>query len=194
MSRTGDAAAAQNDYGVACSLNILAAEELLKASFLLIKIYHPDGNINEFDNIFHKHKVKHDQIKQHVEFQEQMQKDLKMYLEEYEPIIGALNLMSSTMTKDKQKLVTEINSSITLFKKHSEFGFDIRGMLNWLQNANNDKNRGFYVDKAMNKWLSPQSISKEKFDIERKYTKDFAQYINNIDQLFSLKSKMKNSS
>lgn len=194
LSRTADGAAGQNDYGVACSLNIFASEELLKASFLLIKIHHPAGTINEFENIFHKHKVKHDQIRQHLEFQERMQKDLKNHLEQYEPIISALNQFSSTMSEERKKLVAEINTSIDLFKKHSEFGFDIRGMMDWLQNANNDKNRGFYIDKTADKWLSPQSISREKFETERKYTTDFAEYISNIDQLFSLKSRMQNSS
>ena len=73
LMRVSTKAAETNDYGIACSLNILAAEEALKALFLIIKHYNPAGNINNFDKIFRLHTVKHDELKQIIEFQDVIQ-------------------------------------------------------------------------------------------------------------------------
>ena len=49
----------QKEYGIACSLNILAAEEAIKSFFLFFKYYFPDIDLPEFDDMFTKHKTKH---------------------------------------------------------------------------------------------------------------------------------------
>lgn len=42
LMRVSNKAAETEDFGIACSLNILAAEEALKALFLIIKHYNPE--------------------------------------------------------------------------------------------------------------------------------------------------------
>ncbi len=58
-----DLTAENKEFGVACSLNILSAEEAIKASFLIIKHYHKEVEIDDFDKIFKGHKTKHKHIK-----------------------------------------------------------------------------------------------------------------------------------
>lgn len=50
---------AAGEYRIACSLNILAAEEAVKAIFILIKHYNPETEINDFKEVFSKHPVKY---------------------------------------------------------------------------------------------------------------------------------------
>ncbi len=184
----------QSFFGLACSLNILSAEEALKASFLLIKKYNPTGHVNEFDKIFYKHGVKHEQLRQYVEFQTKMQSDLKYYLDSYLPYITILNEMPPAESKQSRQMLKEINQSINLFKKHSNLSLDIDGILNWLENANTDKNRGFYVDKVNLSWYSPTEIAQEKYEKERQYTTAIIEYVESIEQLFAIQAKIKSSS
>lgn len=182
----------ENAYGIACSLNILSSEEILKATFLIIQYYHPTGKINEFENIFHKHKSKHKQLKEYVAFQSKVQNDIKKFLVQLSPIINMLNEIAPSLPKNEQEKIKDLVNKIRLFKKHSELSLDFDGILNWLENANNDKNKGFYVDKTKEAWLSPKDISKEKFEVEKKYTEAFIQYAENIEQLFSIQAEIKN--
>ncbi|MEO6728786.1 MAG: AbiV family abortive infection protein [Candidatus Dojkabacteria bacterium] len=184
-------ASLESNFGIACSLNILASEEVLKASFLLIKYYYPEGKINEFDNIFRKHTVKHDQLKQYVEFQIKMQVDIKSFVVTYLPIINSLQDITPILPEQKKQEINELVGTIALFKKHSELSLDINGIFSWLENANTDKNRGFYVDRSKDKWLSPNHITKQKFDMERKFTEAFIEYVENIEQLFSVYARVK---
>jgi AbiV family abortive infection protein len=193
LSQIADNAALKGAFGIACSLNILSAEEALKASFLIIQYYNPDGKINEFDKIFYKHTVKHDQLKQYVEFQNKMQLDLKEYIKIYLPLVNLIKQMSLDFPQQRRDEINELEEDLKSIKKLSEINLNIDGILDWLENANNDKNRGFYVDKLKNNWITPKDISKEKYETEKIYTDALISYVINIEQMFILFEKAKNS-
>lgn len=63
LKNVAQLAANNNEFGIACSLNILAAEEAVKANFILIQYYNPNTAINDFEGVFKHHKVKHFHLK-----------------------------------------------------------------------------------------------------------------------------------
>ncbi len=193
LFKISENAALGNEFGIACSLNILSAEEALKASFLIIKHYNPKGQINEFDKIFKDHKIKHEQLKQFVEFQDKMQIQLKAQIAILEPLINLARQMSKeTQEKNKTDLFS-LEETLTWLKQRSKTKLNFGEILNWLKNANNIKNRGFYLDRQNDKWLAPQNITIEKYDMEKLYTKAIIEYAISIEELFVRLNTEKNS-
>lgn len=176
-------------YGVACSLNILSSEETLKAGFLSIKCYNPDGKLNAFEKIFHKHQVKHEQLKEFVEFQKNMQAIMKLFVDMHKPVIDTLKETSALIQLNNVKEISDLENDLLLFKRSSELSLNMPGVLNWLENANNEKNRGFYVDKGKDNWFSPSEIQQARFITEREYTLNFIEFVEITHKCFSMLDK-----
>ena len=192
LLHVADEAALGKNYGVACSLNVLAAEEALKASFLNIKHHHPTGEINEFDRIFYKHTVKHKELRRYVEFQIKLQSDLKAYAQFYSPIVTNIIEFNKKFLIHKKDDLDSLNENLSLLKKHSDINLNLDGIILWLENANNIKNKGFYVDKLKTSWSAPQNVSVEQFENERKYTIAIIDYVKSIAELFLLMQELRN--
>ena len=56
--------------------------------------------------------------------------------------------------------------------------------MTWLKYANNDKNKGLYVDKSNDKWISPSEIPKQKFEKERFFTQSILDHVLNSEEVF----------
>jgi AbiV family abortive infection protein len=194
LSIVADKAYLEFAFGIACSLNILSAEEALKASFLIIKHHNPNGKINEFDKIFYKHNIKHEQLIDYVNFQTKLQVDISKYLKFYSPLVETLSSIKDSLPAHKVKEIKSVEENIAMLKRHSSFDLNLTGIIEWLKNANTNKNRGFYVDKVNNAWLTPEDISREKYEIEKEFTKALISYVESITQLYSMLDKIKNFS
>jgi len=166
-------AAETENFGIACSLNILAAEEALKALFLIIKHYNPEGNINNFDKIFRFHTVKHEELRQIIKFQEVIQAKIKESLNMLEPVLAGINKMTEDYKVRNLEIINSLNDDYIWFKEQSQLNFNLEDILTWLKDANKDKNKGLYVDKSndtgfpllkfLNKSLKTKSISLNQY-------------------------------
>ncbi len=102
LQRIAELAAQEHEFGIACSLNILAAEEAVKANFILIKHYNPDTEINDFKEVFRKHQTKHDHLKGIAAVHEVQLNRFKTDLEIFETFLLIIEQMPDPI-KNKTK-------------------------------------------------------------------------------------------
>ncbi len=184
LQKIADMAALENEFGIACSLNILAAEEAVKANFILIKHYNPETEINDFKEIFRTHKIKHYHLKGLGAAQELQLKRLKTDFQIFDQFLAMIETMPESI---KQKIQEDFSTWYEIqdwVKKYEERKVTYKKIAAWADKANNDKNNGFYVDLQNNAWITPKSITKEKYNQERKYTSVIIDFIQEIEKVF----------
>lgn len=161
--RSAELIASNNiSYGIANSHLILASEEIIKAYMCYAKFFEPGIEIKGFDSYFKDHKQKHKAISQ-LSF-----------------AINFFKTMTNIIIEPVKNLKAKKGWNFTdkeLIKSRDQGFEDILAWLNsipnidhnehWWNEANTNKNKGFYVDVINNKWLSPENITKEEY--ERSY-------------------------
>lgn len=163
LSKIADKAAQENEFGIACSLKILAAEESIKACSLITMHYSKDVEVKDLNKIFIDHKTKHE------------------ILSDTSTIINAVNDVSTTefavldyIFETLEKFPTSDKNKIDEFFNAFSENFDwVRKVKNsdlkaeeskkYWQKANLQKNRGFYVDYGETKWYTPKDFTKEHY-------------------------------
>lgn len=160
LQDTAKYAAGNNNFGVATSLMILSIEEIIKAQVLFfqgvgIRVH----RIKNANKIFSSHKDKH-QVASQLQF-------LKI-------IEGFINAWNYKPNKKKYKTDSKLMNTIlnglqdvqsfiepiSLISKSVE---QMKGNVEWIEKANDLKNRGFYVDYKGDIKL-PQDVTIETFD------------------------------
>jgi AbiV family abortive infection protein len=185
-------AANENIFGVACSLNILSAEEAIKAVCLIINHFAPNcfKSSKNLKLIFKDHKTKHDSLKAFLQItNENINKQAKRYLDILEEekernknIPIELILLLNEFGKD----VHDVGKVILELSKDK---FDIEEALNWLKNTNNEKNDGLYVDEKNSQWKTPQSFKFETYEKEKKFSEMIIKYARNLEYLYNYINK-----
>ncbi|WP_418514209.1 AbiV family abortive infection protein [Corallibacter sp.] len=170
--------ALDKDFGLAISFLILGLEELIK--YLVIQTYSADNNtfsVKEMNKIFSSHFEKHKIL---IELLESTKLE---FGEDF--ILSVYNKMTKKKLDDKLLKVQanrfkEFGSMVGITEKHLE-SHEIDSFIQWLKKqANNDKNRGLYVDKENNIenlsnliLVSPADVTKEEFDLALKFSESF---------------------
>ena len=164
-------ASALRNYGLACSLNILASEELIKSFVLHLKYLHPEVNFIDSDKIFFNHQHKHNELKG---FLNSTHKGLELFtfnvLEDKEEFLSTLPPIKIDEYKKEYADIERVKERTEYIRR---IEIDIDEIFDWLDQANNEKNLGLYVgfDKKDRKWQSPSEFSKKQFKKEKEYTK-----------------------
>lgn len=161
----------QKQYGIASSLNVLAAEEAIKSFYLLIRHYFPSFDLPDFDDIFLKHKTKHRNL---IWFS-------MMYSALVDFMIGLYNkdpvVYDKIILNPSNKLERDVARTLKWALKEKKHGLNFKEIKAWLSEANTKKNNGFYVDIHKNGWLVPQEYSGVRFEKEKQYTKSMHVFI-----------------
>lgn len=185
LNKIADISAAKEEFGIACSLNILAAEEAIKAVVILTKHYHPQMDSKEFAETFTSHKNKHSLIQFltilskisinmiYDKFQEQ---------KHYFDIVETFPEEEAKKFKEKYKYLYKVVDWVKI-QKPAVDNFD--EAFKWWTQANLQKNRGLYVDIVDKKWHNPRAFTKEKYERERQYTATLIDYIETFNTMFS---------
>ena len=184
LQKVAELSATNSEFGIACSLNILAAEEAVKANFILIRHYNPDVEINDFKEVFRKHSVKHDHLKGIAAVQEVQIKRFRSDLEVFDKLLDIVEQMPDGI---KQKTLEGFSTWYEIkdwVKKFEDQKLTSEEIATWADKANNDKNNGFYVDLRGGRWTSPKSFSKEKYMQESKYTTAIIGYVIETEKVF----------
>lgn len=163
------------DYGFAISLLILGLEELIK--YLVIQMSDDDNTIfssKEIDKIYSSHQAKHKMI---IELLESTKlgfgEDFIMSV--YHKHIN--KPLNDNLSKVQENRFKEFGSMVGITETHLTSD-EIDLFIQWLKNkANNDKNRGLYVDKERSNsnlsssiLVSPEEVTKEEFDLALKFS------------------------
>lgn len=184
LKKIADLSATEGEYGIACSLNILAAEEAVKAIFILIKHYNPDIEINDFKEVFRKHPVKHDHLKGIAAVHEVKLKRFKKDLEVFEKFLIIIEQMPENLKENTLEDFSNWFDIKEWVKRFEEQKVTYEEIALWADKANNDKNNGFYVDLRNGKWETPKSFVQEKYILESKYTTTILDYVNDTEKIF----------
>ncbi|MFT4017688.1 MAG: AbiV family abortive infection protein [Agriterribacter sp.] len=185
LNTVADISATKNEFGIACSLNILAAEEAIKAVVILTKHYHPQMDAKEFSDTFTSHKSKHSLIqvltilwKISINMLYDKYQEQKYYFD----IVETFPEEEAKKFKEKHKYLYKVVGWV----KRQKPAIDIFDeALKWWTQANLQKNRGLYVDIVDKKWHNPRSFTKQKYEQERKYTETLIEYIEAFNTMFS---------
>jgi len=174
LFKISNLAGKNKEYGIACSLNILAAEEAIKAIVVLSQtisstIIEP----KEFSKVFSDHKTKHKLIKQavgRIEFAKISSRELLL------PIIERNDdITVEEIRRIRSKGFKRISKWVNKLKNHPE-NSPLLKEIDWWGKANDLKNEGFYVGQKNGKWLDPSLANKERFKVERKYANKIITY------------------
>ncbi|AHF17337.1 AbiV family abortive infection protein [Niabella soli] len=185
ISKIAELSAKNGEYGIACSLNILSAEEAIKAVVILLKHSFPKMDSEQFREVFTNHKSKHRLIiAVNIIFKIFIDQILNLYEKDKWrfDFIESLPQEENAKFKAKFSLLYRV---ILWAKKKKENSENFKNALDWLQQANLKKNKGFYVDVNNNKWHTPKHFTKQDFDNETKYTQTLISNIETFNSLLS---------
>lgn len=163
-----------NEYGIARSLNILAAEEAIKGITILTNVLEPENKFEGWKDIFKFHTVKHDNIALFIwlmDFSARHIEELYLNNKHYFDLMEAApKEVKDTLMQTLKPILDELEWS----RKQKEKGLVLQDALTWWRNeANREKNNGFYVGENNNIWHNPRAYSKTQYENERKYTQTF---------------------
>jgi AbiV family abortive infection protein len=178
--------------GTARSLNVLAAEEAIKASFLITKHYFPNAEIKDFEDIFKNHKIKHEHLKMFIEIMVDIKNRITNVLTNV--TTPALELMESLPQEYRDNNKVEYDSirlEHDFYKTFTFYELPSAKILKWLDQANDIKNNGLYVGKSEKNWFVPNNAKTKDFEDEKSYTSQIIKAVVSVGKVYSLQKKNK---
>jgi AbiV family abortive infection protein len=188
LSRLADKSAEEESFGSACSLNILAAEESIKAVFMLTKHFNEDSEIDDFDKVFKDHKTKHEHLLNIFVAHRAVLKLQIETIERFKPVIKIVENLPELQQQEMKEKFKVIYDHAERVNKQMQRQIPIEVIKKWLDDANLEKNRGFYVDKGHTTWHDPKNFVREKYEEERKYTLSFIEDAEAMLEIFDISS------
>lgn len=176
--------AENKDYGLACSINILSAEEAIKTVYILLKYFDPSSELEDYTKVFKNHTFKHEKIKSMMTIYDIHIRRLKEQFNAFED----LNEFADRIPSEKKQIFENLITVQREVKEYFDDGITIDQLIVWLENANVDKNNGLYVGFYGNKWNTPTDFKKEKFVQEAKFTRKI---INMAKQFIYIQEQVK---
>jgi AbiV family abortive infection protein len=158
--RTAELTASEGLYGIANSHLILCSEEAIKGYMVFSRHFDPELAIKDFQKFFSDHKFKHQTIRDMMSF-------LNFTSRMLDISIGPL--LQLAMTK-KRKNVSEDEILAARDKGVDDLIAWLKFMPNieyneqWWNEANTNKNKGFYVNLLNDNWQTPSEITEEHYE------------------------------
>lgn len=199
LLKVAEKSAECGEFGIACSLNVLSAEEAVKACLILFELNnYSDQKNKDFPKIFSDHKFKHNLIKDLIEFVSLVSNSYKKENISLDQIVEQIEGLPEEY-KSNNKINSEKISKLKYILENEIIKYEeFEDAMKWCQNANDLKKNGFYVGLNNNEWLSPQEISKTQFETDKKFTASLLNWVQIFEITFiALKFEMlilKNSS
>lgn len=172
--------AEKNNYGIANSHLILASEEAIKAYMCYSKFYEPEMLIKDFEKYFRNHKSKHNAIKDLSFFKNFMFEIMKVITKPMKQLAKEKNWDFN----DEEFLAKRKEGVQNLIKWLGTIP-DIDHNEQWWNEANTNKNKGFYVDviNNSNKWQFPNQITKEDYEKSHKIVSEIIELVEILPQI-----------
>lgn len=163
-----------HEYGIARSLNILAAEEAVKGITILTNVLEPETKLEGWKDIFKSHTVKHDSIALFCCLMDYSTRHIEELVATNMHYIDLMETLPKEVKDSLMVTMKPILEELEWSKNQKEKGLVLQDALIWWRNdANREKNNGLYVNENNCNWHNPRAYSKEQYDSERKYTETF---------------------
>jgi AbiV family abortive infection protein len=170
--------AEKNNYGIANSHLILASEEAIKAYMSYSKFYEPEMVIKDFESYFSNHKLKHKAIKDISFFKNFMIEIMKVTIK---PMKQLAKEKKWDFTDDE--LLAKRKEGVEDLIKWLGTIPDIDHNEQWWNEANTNKNNGFYVNVINNRWQFPNQITKEDYEKSHKIVSEIIELVQILPQI-----------
>lgn len=161
------------EYGIARSLYILSGEEAVKAMVIVTQTIKSDNQRTEgWDKVFRDHKTKHDDLKMVTFLVNFTIKNFDEHLNKIR-LAGASEAMIEQTFKMHPMLIEEYE----WIKRRKQNPITLEEASKWWEQANIEKNKGFYLAEMNNQWLNPRSINSEQAALGKKYVQVIIEFI-----------------
>lgn len=166
------------NYGLANSHLILAAEEAVKAYIIFTKHYDSELEIPDFNKYFENHKHKHNTIRDMTFFFSLL---MQMSMISIKPTLRLLKKNKKNISEKelKEKFEKGIDNLIDYLNSVPK----IDNNEQWWNEANNNKNRGFYVNIINNSWQSPNQITEQDYYKSLKIVQEIIEWLSIIPSI-----------
>ena len=172
LQEVAEQAYRRKSYGAACSLNIMSAEEGVKAMFILLKHMFPTAEILDVNEAFKNNTLQPGPIENFLAIYDlTMEKLHESIAPQWDSFLAVKKKPFSNRKKVHPHFDELFNSCLYLME-HKEREITIRQIVVWLQSVNDDKNNGLYVSMSDKTWQSPQAFEAQKYSAEKKLTKE----------------------
>jgi len=162
LLKIANKSAEMKEYGIARSLTILSAEEAVKG---IIILNHPfvKEEYTGWQEIFKSHSKKHEYISNVIKINYCLTKSIET------------TNKGKPISEKKLQHLKSINKlafdTYQWWKKQKDNPLVFEETLKWWDSANQEKNKGFYVDKGSTEWHNPRKYTCKQFMEAKKYTK-----------------------
>ena len=163
LLKISELSATNKEMGIATSLSILATEEALKAHVLLLQSGLPEMQVEELDQIFSSHSIKHKNAKSILVLRETSLAQLREVLLKYPIRLEVLKLVSNGPNIGIKERVNPLIENAERILNSDYLTIPDADIINWSSRANQDKNGGFYVGITNGKWHDPRKNREKKY-------------------------------
>lgn len=161
------ASASLGHYGVACALLVLSLEEFIKYQIVLSNSGEEKAFTQQvIDQVFSRHSIKHSLLKR---FQQSLSCEAVDVVHQ-KMLARVLQGNIDTGQDQSEDPFEIIGSFLNIAYGEINLNDDDRlGFIKWLDDADNLKKRGFYVDCVDEKYTFPRAVERSDYDRALKY-------------------------
>ena len=160
----------KGENGISRSLFILASEEAVKSTIILDQSANPSIEIEDWDKLFRDHSVKHKHIKNAMLFVGQLVKEF-FEIPNIMPIVQMIELLPDDAVLATGKVSKHMLKMIRWNIWQIENPFSFPEAVKWWDGANEEKNKGFYLDKSDEGWHNPRCYTSADTEVAEKHSK-----------------------
>lgn len=184
LQEVAEMAYRKKSYGTACSLNITAAEEGIKAIFILLKHIFPDAKVLDFDEAFKNQTFQPGHIDNFIAVYDLIM--VKLH-ESVAPQWQSFQDVKKKPYSSRKKVhphFDELYTACSYLREYKEREITLRQIVDWLQTANADKVNGLHVGLNDNGWQSPKDFDPKKYAAEKRLTKEVLLMAEQIEVIY----------
>jgi AbiV family abortive infection protein len=174
----------RKSYGAACALNIMAAEEGIKAMFILLKHIFPDAQILDFGEAFKDNSINQAHIDNFIAVYDlTMQKLHESVAPQWQSFKDVKKKPFSSRKKVHPHF-DELYIACSYLMEYKEREITLKHIVDWLQSENEGKLNGIYVGLNGDSWQSPKGFDTQKYVAEKRLTKEVLLMAEQIETIY----------
>jgi AbiV family abortive infection protein len=172
LQDTAELAYRKKSYGTARSLNVLSAQEGIKAMFLLLKHVFPNAQILDYDNAFANHNLNHAHIENFIAVY-----DLTMekFYDSIAPQWKSFTDVKKKPFSARKKVHPQFDLLYTACEHIMEYKqreITLQHIVDWLKTADTDKMEGLFIGLHDNQWKAPKDTDPQQYVQEKRLAKE----------------------
>lgn len=184
LQEVAELAYRRKSYGVACSLNITAAEEGIKAIFILLKHIFPDAKVLDFHEAFKYHTFQPGHIENFLAVYDLIMQKLHDTVAPQWQSFQDVKKKPYSSRKKVHPHFDELYTACLYLMEYKEREITLRQIVDWLQTPSAEKMNGLYVGLNNDGWQNPADFDPQKYSTEKRLTKEVLLMAEQIEVIY----------